>query len=77
MMSPSAMSGGQSKYYLGLAQADYYVLGGEPPGMWMGEGAAKLGLFPDSEVQADELENLFRGFHPHQRVRSWSKMQVR
>ena len=65
MMSPSGMSGGQSGYYLGLAQSDYYLEGGEPPGMWYGVGAEKLGLAQDSQVQTSELENLFKGFHPH------------
>ena len=38
MLSIGAMSGGQEQYYARLAREDYYLEGGEPPGIWMGEG---------------------------------------
>ena len=39
-----AMGKGQGTYYVGLACEDYYLEGGEPPGRWLGQGAAALGL---------------------------------
>ena len=62
MLSMSAMSGGQASYYLGLAREDYYLEGGEPQGIWFGEGAEKLGLL--GEVESDQLYNLFDGLSP-------------
>ncbi|MEI7578362.1 MAG: MobF family relaxase [Armatimonadota bacterium] len=58
----SAMSGGQAGYYLGLAREDYYLEGGEPPGVWFGQGAETLGLV--GEVEPDHLYNLFDGLSP-------------
>lgn len=62
MLSVSAMSSGQGAYYLGLAQEDYYLEGGEPPGHWLGRGAEDLGL--SGEVGREALENLFVGVAP-------------
>lgn len=61
MMSVSAMSGGQGNYYAGLAQEDYYLEGGEPPGLWMGEGAKRLGL--SGKIDKKEFLELFDGRH--------------
>ena len=44
MLSIGAMGHGQGTYYVGLAQEDYYLGGGEPPGQWVGQGSARLGL---------------------------------
>lgn len=60
MMSVASMSAGQGGYYAGLAQEDYYLKGGEPPGLWMGEGAKKLGLF--GTVNKAQFLELFDGF---------------
>lgn len=62
MLSMAAMSSGQASYYLGLAREDYYLEGGEPEGVWLGEGAALLGL--TGNVKPDELYNLFDGLAP-------------
>ncbi len=54
---------GQGDYYLSLSTADdYYLEGTEPPGFWLGEGAAALGL--SGEVQPEQFRNLLRGFSP-------------
>lgn len=47
-------------YYTGLAAEDYYLKGGEPPGIWAGFGASELGLI--GEVSADDLQKLMHGF---------------
>lgn len=62
MLSMSAMSGGQAGYYLGLAREDYYLEGGEPPGIWFGAGSESLGL--SGHVHPDHLYNLFDGLAP-------------
>ena len=62
MLSIGAMRGGQQGYYLDLAREDYYLNGGEPPGLWHGRGAADLGL--TGNVERDALTRLFEGFHP-------------
>ena len=56
------MGPGALKYFTDLAREDYYTHGGEPPGLWLGEGAKALGL--SGKVDKDELRNLFRGFSP-------------
>ena len=56
------MSAGQAGYYIDLAREDYYLEGGEPPGIWHGDGAALLGL--TGLVQPDQLYNLFDGLSP-------------
>ncbi|MCB0331266.1 MAG: relaxase domain-containing protein [Bdellovibrionales bacterium] len=63
MLSIAQMSGaGQGDYYLELAREDYYLEGGEPPGVWVGEGARELGL--SGEVEKAELKNLLHGYSP-------------
>lgn len=62
MLSIGVMSGGQAGYYLGLAREDYYLEGGEPEGVWLGEAAAVLGL--PEKVEAHHLYNLFDGLSP-------------
>ena len=59
MLSVSAMSGGQGAYYTGLAQEDYYLNGGEPPGIWVGKGAELLGL--RGQVDKEIFSELFSG----------------
>lgn len=59
MLSVSAMSGGQGAYYTGLAREDYYLEGGEPPGLWEGKGAQLLGL--DGQVDKEVFAALFSG----------------
>ena len=61
MLSIAPMSGaGQGDYYLELAREDYYLKGGEPPGVWVGEGAKELGL--NGQVEKAELKNLLEGY---------------
>jgi len=45
MLSIGAMKSGQQGYYLTLAREDYYLNGGEPPGVWHGEGPPTWGLW--------------------------------
>lgn len=59
MLSVSAMSGGQGAYYTALAREDYYLKGGEPPGLWTGHGAQGLGLL--GEIDKEIFSNLFAG----------------
>jgi conjugative relaxase-like TrwC/TraI family protein len=54
------MKSGQEEYYQKLAAEDYYLKGGEPPGRWLGQGGASLGLA--GNVEAADLTALFRGF---------------
>lgn len=85
MLSIKKMSVQSASYYTSLAQSDYYLNGGEPPGQWHGLGAAKLGL--KGEIAPDAFMNLFGGYSPdgktalvqnagqrsgyHQRVPGW------
>ena len=62
MLSIGAMTGGQQEYYLTLAREDYYLNGGEPPGLWHGKGASDLGLC--GVVESEHLTRLFEGYHP-------------
>lgn len=59
MLSVSAMSGGQGAYYTALAREDYYLEGGEPPGLWAGNGAKVLGLL--GEIDKEAFSNIFDG----------------
>ena len=59
MLSIGAMGGGQGTYYVGLAREDYYLEGGEPPGQWVGQGSAALGLA--GVVERETFLNLFAG----------------
>jgi len=52
------------QYYADLATEDYYQAGGEPPGQWLGQGCAALGL--SGQVQGQEYRRLFAGFDPHE-----------
>lgn len=60
MFTIASMSSGQERYYLDLGREDYYLSGGEPPGHWLGEGAAALGI--GDRVERDDLSALLRGF---------------
>lgn len=62
MLSIGVMAQGQSAYYIGLAKEDYYMDGGEPPGIWHGKGAEALGLI--GQVEGQQLTRVFEGFHP-------------
>ncbi|MBB5040549.1 MobF family relaxase [Prosthecobacter dejongeii] len=59
MLSVSAMSGGQGAYYTALAREDYYLEGGEPPGVWCGEGAKALGF--SGEIDKEVFSKIFDG----------------
>ena len=61
MLAPVALcrDGG---YYLDLAQEDYYLKGGEPPGLWYGEGAARVGL--KGKVEREPFLKIWDGFGP-------------
>ena len=62
MLSIGAMKSGQESYYQNLAREDYFLVGGEPPGRWLGRGAAALGL--TGKIDSNELSALFRGYSP-------------
>ncbi len=53
---------GAGKYYVELAQEDYYTQGGEPSGQWFGQSAACLGL--TATVDKDDFSQLLYGFDP-------------
>lgn len=63
MLSIGAMSSGQGEYYIGLGQEDYYTKGGEPPGKWIGRGAAAVGLV--GQVGDADFRNVLTGFLPN------------
>lgn len=63
MLSIRLLSIGVEDYYLALAAEDYYIGGGEPPGVWVGRGAQMLAL--SGTVQPEHFRSLFRGFDPH------------
>ena len=62
MLSIAKMSSGSAWYYATLAREDYYLKGGEPPGIWWGSGAADLGL--SGQVGSEELKSIYQGFAP-------------
>ena len=51
-----------SGYFLDLAVEDYYLTGGEPPGLWHGEGATRVGL--TGKVEREPFEKIWDGFGP-------------
>lgn len=59
-ISPPMKGAGKGDYYIGLAKEDYYTKGGEPPGLWYGEGAKALGL--KGEVKDAHLRHLLDGY---------------
>ncbi len=63
MLSNARMARGQADYYLELAREDYYLEGGEPPGIWWGRGAEALGL--SGVVGPAALRQLYQGFRPN------------
>src|SRR4051794_33177266 len=63
MLSINALSGGDQRYYLSLVNINYYVEGGEPPGVWYGHCRHEFGL--DGIVEREHLERLCYGFDPH------------
>jgi conjugative relaxase-like TrwC/TraI family protein len=63
VLSISALSGGDQRYYLSLANINYYTEGGEPPGFWLGQCRHEFGL--SGMVEREHLERLCEGFDPH------------
>ena len=63
MLSISALSGGDQRYYLSLANINYYTEGGEPLGHWYGQCRHEFGL--NGVVEREHLERLCEGFDPH------------
>lgn len=62
MLSIKGLSQDSANYYIQMARGDYYHKGGEPPGHWYGEGAAKLGL--TGIVEPDPYYRIFFGKQP-------------
>ena len=62
MLSIAALSAVHGNYYLKLAREDYYLRGGEPRGLYLGEGAEALGL--TGLVDEKECKRLLDGFSP-------------
>lgn len=63
MLSIKSMASGSENYYLHLAREDYYLEGGEPPGVWFGDGARALGIAGQT-VESSQLRAMFAGFAP-------------
>lgn len=57
---PIGSSTAQINYYANLGNEDYYVNGGEPPGIWIGEASLALGL--EKQVSGQHLRFLFQGY---------------
>ncbi|WP_436912801.1 MobF family relaxase [Acinetobacter schindleri] len=51
-----------AQYYENLAVEDYYELGGEPEGYWLGQ--LKPALYLSGEVKNGELGKVLQGYHP-------------
>ena len=62
MISIKKISPKGAEYYLELARENYYLDGGEPPGLWHGNRAAALGL--KGRMTRAQFENLFHGYSP-------------
>ena len=61
MLSIGNLGGGsKGEYYISLGREDYYLEGGEPPGKWLGRGAAELGLL--GTVKAEDFRNILSGY---------------
>lgn len=53
---------GDGTYYTSVGRDDYYLSGGEPPGIWLGAGAAIIGLM--GKVEPAVYRKLMGGFAP-------------
>ena len=53
-------SGQEVAYYARFGQEDYYVKGGEPPGVWWGTGSNEVGLA--GTVDKQSFRNLLEGY---------------
>ena len=63
MNSIGFVSVGKGKYYTGLAREEYWKSGGESPGVWCDNAAARaFGL--RGQVDPKHIENLFLGYDP-------------
>ena len=65
MLSIGKLVSGAEQYYLGVVAAggeEYYTGSGEAPGVWMGEGAERLGL--GGEVEPEQLRMVLEGMSP-------------
>lgn len=62
MLTVKDMGSTQANYYTELAREDYYTKGQEPPGVWFGAGAERLGL--TGTIRESEFKNVYRGFSP-------------
>ena len=51
-----------AQYYESLATEDYYELGGEPAGYWVGQ--LQSALYLNGELCAGELGKMLQGYHP-------------
>src|SRR6188508_3294224 len=57
------VAAGDDRRSPGQQLTDYYLASGNPPGRWMGSGAADLGI--TGTVREDQMRSLFgRGLHP-------------
>lgn len=64
MLSFKSISNAQqaAHYYENLAVEDYYELGGEPSGYWLGQLSSKFYLY--GEIQVGGLGKILQGYHP-------------
>ena len=63
MLSLAFVTATGGRYYTGLAREDYYVSGGESPGTWHDNKAARA-FGVRGKVEKEQLEKLFDGYHP-------------
>ena len=67
---------GIAEYFTGDCNGEYYINGGQPPGVWFGDGARALGL--TGTVDRGGFENLLAGRSPDgSRVLTQSKAKLK
>lgn len=77
MLSIGVLRSGQEHYYLAAAAKgidEYYTVGGEIAGRWVGAGASEFGL--GWRVETEELGAVLAGEHPGTGVRLASKTRT-
>ena len=63
MLTIGIISATGGRYYTDLARSDYYTSGGESPGKWYENEAARAFGFSGT-VEKEQIERLFDGYHP-------------
>ena len=63
MLSIGIVTAKGGRYYTELTRADYYTQGGESPGTWHENKAARDQGFSGT-VETQDMERFFDGYHP-------------